>query len=227
MKLISWNIWRGKHLDSVIKTLKEQSADIICLQEIKEQEDVNQAARIATELNLNHTFCKAFTTDINPPYYTLGNAILSKHELKHSQCIELSSKDAYQGNRYTEPRSAALAEINGMTIVSTHIGFPNEDGTMTETQKTQITTLLNMVNTKTIIAADVNSDLKSEAVLTLEAKLTNTDTANTPTIKEERDGETREERIDYIFTTEDIKASNFQIIDTKASDHTILSCEIE
>ncbi len=226
MKLLSWNIWKGKNLDRVITTLKDENPDVICLQEVKE-DDTNQAKVIAENIGYNYIYCGAYTTERYDPPFTLGNAILTKQEITSQSCLQLSSLTDYQGKSDTEPRGAVICQIDDVTFVSAHIGYPLREIETTDIQKKQLQNLLNATpRKKCVIAGDFNSIPQSDVVKMLEEVYKNTDNSDADTRFETREGKIKKGRIDYIFVTSDIKFASFKITPSQASDHSLLTLEI-
>ncbi|MBI2600655.1 endonuclease/exonuclease/phosphatase family protein [Candidatus Daviesbacteria bacterium] len=234
LKVLSWNIWKGQHLDKIIEVLEKESADIIGLQEIKVQDGTNIAEIIAEKLGYDFVYCKAYTTDRHTPPYDLGNAVLSKFSITENECILLSTLEDYKKEEaaMTEPRGACIAKINinggEITFISTHLAFSLECKPVA-IREIQLNTLLKVIDKKnTVLMGDFNSVPESDVVRKLSEKLINTD----PEMKElswinYRDPNKTKYRIDYIFTTPDLKAENFQIVETDASDHYPLLIDLE
>lgn len=235
MKVVTWNIWKGKYLAEVIHTLKTLKADIISLQEVKayEQDTTynNIGEIIAQELGYHFTYCKSFTTDRHTPSFDQGNAILCKYPFVKTNCHFLSTLEDYQGNAATEPRTAVEVEIalpsGNLTILNTHLGY-SEDLSDTPLQLQQVKRLLQIVPEKrALLMGDFNALPTSTVIKKIETTLINTDKELTaPTRIDEIDGEKNGAHIDYIFTTEDISFSDFTIHPTQASDHTPLTVTV-
>ncbi len=234
IKILSWNIWKGQHLEKVINLLEKTKADVLGLQEIKVQGNENLAEIIAKRLGYEFIYCKAYTTDRHVPTYDLGNAILSKFPIQNHQCILLSGIEHYkkeEGSK-TEPRGAAIAEINigGRIIkfISTHLAFSIECKPV-EIRDIQLDNLLKVIDDKnSVLMGDFNSVPESDVVAKLSKRIKNTD----PKMKKlswvnYRESEKRKYRIDYIFTTPDLKTEHFQILETDASDHYPLTLDLE
>jgi endonuclease/exonuclease/phosphatase family metal-dependent hydrolase len=235
MKIMSWNIWKGKFLDKVIAQIEQETPDVVCLQEVIEQEidgqRVNSAQRIASKLGYEFVYCKAFTTDRHTPVFDIGDAILSKVPILSSSCHFLSTLEEYQGSAVSEPRTAVKVEVKTSTgtvsIITCHLGY-SEKFQETDIRNTQLDRLLSLIpKTSAILTGDFNSQPDSRTLRILNNSLTNTDRDQTEysytDMKEENHPEYR---IDYIFTTADVASKDFQILPTDASDHSPLTVEI-
>ena len=85
IKIMTWNIGGAVgvddnfNVDRIIDELKENSPDIIGLQEVTDETEIDE---IADELNMYYFYAEAGTTDE-------GNALLSKYPIKNAEIIEL------------------------------------------------------------------------------------------------------------------------------------------
>lgn len=232
---MSWNIWKGKFLEKVIEQIQQENPDIVCLQEVIEQEKdgekINIAQQIASKLGYEFVYCKAFHTDRHTPSYDIGDAILSKFPILSSSCHFLSSLDEYKDSAVTEPRTAVKIEVKTdsqtLTIITCHLGY-SEKFQETDIRNTQLDRLLTLIpKTSAILTGDFNSQPDSRVLRILNNSLVNTDRDQTEYSYTEMKEENHPEyRIDYIFITPDIIAKNFQILPTDASDHSPLTVEV-
>lgn len=236
VKVLSWNIWGGKYLDEVISQLKEIDADIIGLQEVKEiisgDNRANIAQQIAQELGYQYFYCKAYTDDRHEGGFDFGNAILTKFPIVKSECLVLSGTEYYQKDALTEPRAACVCSVKigdqRLKIVNIHLGY-SRDASLSPLRKIQLDLVLKLVEDKRIVlAGDFNSIPESEVVKKLNEVMINTDPILDQKTKTDVDTPGQPQfRIDYIFVSPDLKFSNFQILETEASDHKPILVEIE
>ncbi len=237
LKILSWNIWCGTYLDEVIKFLKTAEADIIALQEVSEDNKGNIAELIAKELGYKYVY----TTDIDMPFKYLpgykkddeqtikmGNAILSKYEI-------VSSKE----HRLVENQKRTVIEANIkigdniLNVFSIHLRHTHQK--QLELQDLQAENLLKFLPTKnTIVMGDFNSLPESSVIKKMNDSLQDIEMgSSTPTWSVYKEGCTClvEDKIiyklDYIFTSKEMKASSFKVYDSKASDHLPISVIIE
>src|SRR6185295_10315208 len=91
LKLIQLNIWQGKILIAVSRFLKEQDADIVCLQEVFSSDgqipplDMLSSLEILQKrLSYPYVYYEpAFSFTVSGLKVRMGNAILSKFPLSH------------------------------------------------------------------------------------------------------------------------------------------------
>ena len=159
--------------------------------------------------------------------YSQCNAILSKYPLYDKKYTYVQkptdNKDDYskEGRVYVE----AKVKINEkeLTIGTTHLSYT--DGFIeTEEKDKEVTNLINCIKKDNyILTGDFNTNKTSKYIKWLEEKLINNDTSNTWTTKHfSYNGFTETElnwKLDYIFTSKDIKVKETKVVDTKYSDH--------
>lgn len=242
VKIISWNIWKGKNLNGVIEFLAKEKADIVGLQEVTEKESgtkkINLASEIAKKLGYKFIYCKAFTTDRHVPVFDIGNAILSKFEPKNSKCIFLSDINDYRGDSQTEPRGAVKTEFNidnkNLTVLNVHLSYSDKlrssDLRMKQTDR-----LIKLVKDQnTILLGDFNACPESPEVKQISKVIRNADKGSSlstwsvyPVNYKGFKVDGLKYRIDHIFVSDNIKIEKFSVGSSKASDHLPLIAEMK
>jgi endonuclease/exonuclease/phosphatase family metal-dependent hydrolase len=234
IKILSWNIWRGKYLNKAVDLLQQNSPDIICLQEIVEKDVDNKrenlAGIIAKKLKYNFVYCRAFTTDRHEIVYDLGNAILSKHQILDSTCFELSGLKDYLKNSETEPRGAIKAIFQfgsrKINVITTHLAYSHEL-LPSKLRDKQVTKLLKIIEKEnTVLTGDFNAEIKNPEIKKLKGKIINANNGKSmptwsvsPTNYKGFEIRGLKYQIDHIFVSKDITIKQFKVIKTKASDH--------
>ncbi len=237
LKILSWNIWCGTYLDEVIEFLKNADADIIALQEVVEDENGNIGEIIAKELGYEYVY----EANLNMPLKYLsreetadkksikfGNAILSKYKIVNSkihQLTEESKKSAVEAN-------IKIGE-NILNVFSIHLRHSHQKPL--ELQNLQTENLLKLLpKTNTIVLGDFNALPESFPVQKMKQELKDTEiNSDTPTWSVYKNGctvcliEEVKHKLDYIFTSKDMKVSSFEVYKTRASDHLPISVIIE
>ena len=223
-RLLQWNIWNNEDIDNIIKELKRIDADIVCIQELAIKDDNDIKIRKLKELYSYIYYEKA---DTFLDGYSQCNAILSKYPLYDKSYTYVQkptdNKNDYskEGRVYVE----AKVKINEkeLTICTTHLSYTDRF-IETEEKDKEVTNLINCIKKDNyILTGDFNTNKTSKYIKWLEEKLINNDTSNTWTTKHfSYNGFTETElnwKLDYIFTTKDIKVKETKVIDTKYSDH--------
>jgi endonuclease/exonuclease/phosphatase family metal-dependent hydrolase len=227
IKVLSWNIWRGKNFPEVIEFLKKEQPDLIGLQEVLEDEEHTE--KLAKELGFYYFFGKAFTTDRHETVFTLGNAVLSRFPILESRIIMLSGLEDYQRSSATEPRNVTLIKVRvkdqELTFATTHLAH-SLDNVPSELRTKQTKNLMKEVDKESLIlCGDFNSLPDDPAIKLLEESLINTDSDPSKKTWVDKDGD--HFRIDYILTSKDLKNNTFQVLESDASDHKPISVDIE
>ena len=218
LKIVSWNIFGGIKLPEIIQCLSEANPDIIGLQEVLQDEggENNNAKAIADVLGYTYTY--ETTTLLIPSISHLlekhgieknmewGNAILSRYPISHRNSHVLSRE---------RKRTAleATVEINGKSlhIFSTHLAYALIQPS--EIQITQAQNLLKVLPKENgLVMGNFNVTPDSKIIDDIGSVMVNTEGDQT---KYTADGK----KMDYIFSTRDIKILSSGTIDSQASDH--------
>lgn len=227
IKIVTWNIWGGENIDNIIECLRTVDADIIGLQEVLEELDGsnNNAENIASALGYEWAYTPTCTLDYEHSHllkihgYTRemhwGNAVLSKYPIVGNNTYVLSNHKS---------RTALVTNIavdsENLTAISTHLAY-SKDSELIRSE--QVDTLLKVIpDERAIIMGDFNELPKSVVIEKMRERLIDTQ-ENTASDSAQI---SEAERIDYIFTTKDIKYSNSRIINSDASDHLPILTEI-
>ena len=162
IKVVSFNIEYALNIDDALLLLQEEplkSADVLLLQEMDEQ----GTERLAKSLNMSYAYYPAI---YHPKYgKNMGNAILSKWDIKGSKKIKLPHPSTYpaplEGRNYIFIKTATTAdiEIHGqmITFVSTHAAAFNTTQKRREFAEA-IASLIHRSGTKyAVVGGDFNS----------------------------------------------------------------------
>jgi len=143
LKIIHLNIERSKHIDNVLKLLKEEKPDIVCFQEAM----ISDIKNIALKLNYQTAFAPRFLIKNNDGEDQEGSAILSKYSILkiknykyndklpvnvpvYSEDEPISKKNVRPKNRFLFNYNLLTASIKNsegkkITVATTH--FPVVD----------------------------------------------------------------------------------------------------
>jgi endonuclease/exonuclease/phosphatase family metal-dependent hydrolase len=216
LKVLSWNIWCDGYMDEISTFLDAANADIICLQEVLPNDKTRDVLGYMKERGYHYAYADAIKHDDG---WSMGNAIFTKHEITRSATYILSEK---------ESRNAVSADIiiNGQAlhVFSVHLFHTHQKPS--DIQVAQADTLMKAIPVeRTIVRGDFNATPDSEAIQKMRRVLTDTDPSDAPTWSMYAAGcpeckpEKVDTRLDYIFTTKDIKAEAFVVGQSKGSDH--------
>lgn len=224
IKLLQWNIWNNEDIDNIVKELKRIDADIVCIQELAIKDDNDIKIRKLKEV-YPHIYYEKADTFLDG--YSQCNAILSKYPLydKNYTYVQkpTDNKNDYskEGRVYIE----AKVKINEkeLTMGTTHLSYTDRF-IETEEKDKEVTNLINCIKKDNyILTGDFNTYRTSKYIKWIEKILVNNDTSNTWTTKPFSYNGFKETelswKLDYIFTSKDIKVKETKVVDTKYSDH--------
>lgn len=225
IRLLQWNIWNNEDIDNIIKELKRIKSDIVCIQELVIKDDNDIKIRKLKEVYPYIYYEKADTFKDN---YSQCNAILSKYPIYDKKSIHVREPNQGKERDYSKEGRVYVevkVKINDkeLTIGTTHLSYTDRF-METEEKDKEVTNLINRIKKSNyILTGDFNTNKTSKYIKWLEDILVNNNTSNTWTTKPfSYNGFEETElnwKLDYIFTSKDIKVKEAKVIDTKYSDH--------
>lgn len=231
MKVASFNIlhcedFRKEKIDfdAFAELIASLDADVIGLNEVHGKgEDAEYEAQteiLAEKLKYHGYFAQATTIDGENPF---GNAVLTRLNIKECVNIPIPDPDPRTGNEYYETRCLLKMTLEEpeMTFLITHFGL-NDD----EQQNAVKVILDNLKEEKCVFMGDLNVRPDNKVLDPIRAKMTDTASASSdPLLSFPSDKPNR--KIDYIFTSPDIKVLSVEVPDKVLSDHLPITAEIE
>ena len=225
IKFMSYNtqhclnfITREIDFDIIADTIKKCEADIIGLQEIRDEgQDADyqsQAKIIAEKLGYHYYyFAEAIRVEGVNPY---GNAIISRYPIISAETIMIPDPEIKKYDGYYETRCLLKATIdvrNGLNVLVSHFGLnPDEQENAVET------VVSNMPNEHCVLMGDFNMEPDNQILNPIMQGLQ--DTAKFfSTYKLSFPSDTPKVKIDYIFVSKDLKVEYADIPEIISSDH--------
>jgi endonuclease/exonuclease/phosphatase family metal-dependent hydrolase len=222
LKVLSWNIWIDGHFDLVKDLLRTADADIIALQEVKDNDPGRDVISYLASFGYQHVFSPV-EKRWDGIVYRDGCAIFSKYDIISSKTHVLSEENS---------RIAQQADIkigsNILHVFSTHLLHTHQKPS--DLQALQARNLIKILSKeKTILMGDFNATPESETIQIIKTALKNTDPDSPPTWSVYPEGcavclpRQIDIRLDYIFTTPDIRTTSPKVESSKGSDHLPIS----
>ena len=221
MKIITFNVQHCENyltkkidFDAFASAIKQLTPDVIGLNEVRnkgEREDYEAQAQILSSLTGMPYFYFAKAIDVrgNNPY---GNAILSKIPFKSVETVAIPDPTENNEGGYYETRCVLKATLeNGLTVLITHFGLnPSE-------QTNAVKTVLDNLTENCVLMGDFNV-LPDNPVLDPIYECMQ-DVENRSADKKSFPSDAPNIKIDYIFTTKNIKALSSEVVNLVLSDH--------
>jgi len=224
IKIMSYNtqhclnyVTREIDFDIMVDTIKKCGADIIGLQEMRDESEAAdydaQAKIMAEKLGFHYYFAEAIRFSGKNPY---GNALISRYPIKKAETILIPDPEIKKYDGYYETRCLLKAEIEvggGLNVLVSHFGL-NPD----EHENAVKTVIQNLPEGKTVLMGDFNMQPDNELLNPIREKLYDTaDKFETELFSFPSDVPDR--KIDYIFTSNDLKVIDADIPALVSSDH--------
>lgn len=218
MKILSWNIWIDCRFDEVKKFLAAADADIIGLQEVKDDDLARDVIGFLAGLGYGHVFAK--TGQVwGGKTYRHGPAVFSRLPIVASETFFIDSEDQ---------RTAARADIDigGKTlhVFSTHLMHTHH--AESEKQQAQVAQLIEKLPAEhVIVMGDFNATPDSKTIQMMREVLVDTDPTDKPTWSVYPEGcgvclpQKIDTRLDYIFVSKDLAFHSYEVGESKGSDH--------
>ncbi|MBO5199248.1 MAG: endonuclease/exonuclease/phosphatase family protein [Lachnospiraceae bacterium] len=233
LKIMSFNIQhclnyisRRIEFDCFADAIRESGADIIGLNEVRDKgEDKDyqaQAKILAEKLGYHYYFAKAIDSQGVNPY---GNALLSRYPILSARTVMVPDPEVrgYEGYYETRCLLKAKIDVNGevLTVCVIHFGL-NPD----EQENAVKTVLTSVEDEKCILMGDFNVEPDNAVILPIGERLYDTaEQFGEPLLSWPSDKP--KVKIDYIFTSRDIKVTSADIPAMIVSDHRPYLAEIE
>ena len=224
LKILSWNIWYDGYFEEISNFLKTFDADIIGLQEVVPDDSKRDTVDFLNKLGYSHVLAPVLKLEDGRK---MSNAIFSKHPIVGTETYILSETDS---------RKAIRADIQIgdkiLHIFTTHLLHTHQKPS--ETQELQAKNLINALSKENmIVTGDFNATPESNAIKLMNEDFVNTDPELAPTWSVYPEGclvcnpQAIDIRLDYIFTSKDMKTSSPEVHQSKGSDHLPISVIIE
>lgn len=218
INVLSWNVWVQGNFDEIASFLDAHPADVIALQEVKDDDPGRDVISYLATKGYHHVFApieKVWKGKV----FRDGPALFSKFPILESEKIMLSQEESRMAIR-------AVLDLGGqtLTVLSTHLFHAHLEPS--DIQDQQATRLLEAVpKERAVVLGDFNGTPDTPMIATIRSTLTDSDPTDQPTWSQYGDGcykcqlDQVIHRLDYIFTTPDLKVSNFRVEQSFASDH--------
>lgn len=224
VKIMSYNtqhcmnfITREIDFDMIADVIRQCKADIIGLQEIRDESDDNeydaQAKIIAEKLGFHYYFAEAIRFGGKNPY---GNAIISRYPITSAETILIPDPEVKKYDGYYETRCILKAKIDvgsGLNVLVSHFGLnPDEQNNAVNTA------IANLCKERCVLLGDFNMQPDNQILNPIKQMLYDTaDSFCSPKLSFPSD--VPRVKIDYIFVSKDLPVTDADIPAIISSDH--------
>ena len=243
VSILQWNILYEENIKNIIAFLRKNKADIICLQELSLdspiQNNIDTPKYVAQALGYSYYY-RRIPVYASKELKVLANGIFSRFPIASSRSdwiqkpAQRSSDYSYQHRAYVEVRLKVGKDI--LDVGTTHTSYTHHfiNTARKRQEARKLIKLIENKRTKFILTGDLNSRPNSYTLKSLRKHFKHAGPAysqKTFTTKYFTYKGFKETglnwRLDYVFTTEDVKVLNSKILKTKYSDHLPILTTIE
>lgn len=203
--------------DIMAEAIRTCGADVIGLNEMRDAgtapEYTAQVKELADRLGYYFYFAKAIELEGQNPY---GNALLSRFPLLSVETIPIPDPAVKVFSGYYETRCVLKAKLDvagGLTVLAAHFGL-NPDEQLHAVQ----TVVQNLTEKQCVVMGDFNMQPEDPLLMPLRDRLFDTAECFTEE-KLSFPSDVPDRKIDYIFTSRDLKVQSADIPAIVASDH--------
>ncbi|MDO8609345.1 MAG: endonuclease/exonuclease/phosphatase family protein [bacterium] len=245
IKLLQWNILYKEKIENTVKLLKDINPDIFCLQELGINCNYNPTVKsipeyIANQLGVNYHYSFYSKAD-KSEMVAIANGVFSKFPILHKDSFFTQKPGKNPKSFSDEGKTYAEVDIkineSMLTVATAHLSYTHKF-IVTDKKKAEVDNLLNHIKNKKekyIFTGDLNSTPDSYIVSELSRYFVHAG----PSYKEPtwttklfdyqgfREDKLRW-RLDYVFTSKEIRIISSEIIKTNFSDHLpiLVTCNI-
>jgi endonuclease/exonuclease/phosphatase family metal-dependent hydrolase len=227
LKLLSWNIWEKCNFEELKEFLKEKNADILCLQEVLVDDQTRDINSFLKDLGYSSAIGLSTSLEIDNKIISIYNGVFSKNKIVKSFLHPISEK-------IDRGVVEAVIKIDDkmLHVFSVHLKHTHQQNSEFQNQQTDI--LISVIpDMLSVVMGDFNSTPNSYPINKMKREMIDTDTSSKPTwcLYEKGCPECKlseiKLKLDYIFLSRDIKFQNFEVGNSKASDHLPILVDIE
>ncbi len=210
--------------DAFAQLISSLDADVIGLNEVHGNgswKDYDpQAEILGAKTGYNSFFAKATELDGTNPF---GNAVLTRKEIRSVEVIPVPDPEPKGYDGYYETRCVLKMKIANpaLTVLITHFGLNPDE------QENAVRIILdNIENERCILMGDLNVKPDNEILNPIRERMLDTAYASDDALLS-FPSDAPDRKIDFIFTSKDIKTVSVEVPNKVLSDHLPITAEIE
>lgn len=231
LKVASYNIFHCENFkeekidfDAFAELICSFDADVIGLNEVhgegESEEYTAQTETLAEKLGYDGFFAKATEIDGSNPF---GNAVLTRKKIRSVEVIPIPDPDPKTGNEYYETRCLLKLRLEDpdVTFLITHFGLNTDE------QINAVSTVLSQLGDENfVLMGDLNVRPDNPVLDPIRARMKDTAEASDDALLS-FPSDAPDRKIDYIFTSKNIRVLSVEVPDKVLSDHLPITAEIE
>ena len=243
LKLLQLNLWMGRVLPQVLRTIEREQPDIVCLQEVFNADRtvifpepmLNGVDDIKQLLGYKYSyFSPVFSIQVNGNTVDFGNAIISRFPLlatktifTHGSYVPLDSPARLDNSRNLQLARVEYLPGKTFNLVNHHAHWEKTPaGSDTSVEKMQLVkAAIGQLDGPVILAGDLNVDPGTATLKIFDGSLEDLTASYTIQSTLSLLGKVNNVACDHIFVDSTIQVQSFRVLDDVISDHKALLLE--
>lgn len=223
VRIMTYNLHNGFNakgkldLEAIAQTIENSTPDIVALQEVSRGWVVNGRVDMLLWLSQRLQMPYIFGPTADPFW---GNAILSRYPILAYSKHDLPPENLVLQRGFVTAL-IDLGEGEKLKVITTHLHDLDEDTEIRQLQAQTIADFMaSMDNSRIVLLGDFNAEPNDpETRILYQARLVDTGTRIDPRLANTFRSDNPQRRIDYIWISSDLRATDVQVPQSTASDH--------
>ena len=223
VRVMSYNIHQafgtegGFTLEEIAQVIESEDADIVGLQEVSRGWMVDGSVDILSWLSQRLDMDYAWGPAADSVW---GNAVLSRYPIVNYENFEMPNNDAMLLDRAYMRVEVDVGDLTPLNVIATHFHHIGEDGELRVQQSEAVLEGWGGA-VRTVLIGDLNAvPSDPEMVMLTDAGLLDSFVdAGRPGSGATSPAEEPRRRIDYVWTSPDLRSTDYSTADSQASDH--------
>jgi endonuclease/exonuclease/phosphatase family metal-dependent hydrolase len=239
ISVLQWNVLFNEKADNILNFIKQVGADIVCLQELTQTSAANPSRDLPAEIE-QLGYEVAYVVTVDKPDFRMGNGIFSKFPIDSLRNVFV--RHDVPGGTGPSNESRAYLEIQviagnkPLKVGTVHLSFTPGFIFLPEkkAEAKRFKTAIQDNKSNFIFSGDLNALPSSHFITELDQMFrpagpdyTQATWTTKPFDYKGFKADKLNWRLDYVYTTPDIKVVSSRTVDTEYSDHLPILTEIE
>jgi endonuclease/exonuclease/phosphatase family metal-dependent hydrolase len=239
ISILQWNVWRHEKADSVLQLLSSINADILCLQELTADSAINPRRNLPKEISA-YEYHVSYAPTVTRPNDRMGNGIFSKFPITakreaYVQHENINNPRGLEENRMYIEVDLAIDDKR-LSVGTTHLSYSPSFAPSAgkDAEAIRLLSVLESHQSGFVFTGDLNYPSSAPMIKTFSERMAPAGPDYSQATWPSRSVSFPDfsvdpltYRLDYVFTTADVRVLESKILRTTVSDHLPILVTIE